>query len=165
PRQPLRGQAKHVHGLAFCPDGKTLASAGEDGAVRLWDWAKGTAAATLGVGKHHAHAVTVSADGKVLAAAVSGSGVARWSLPDRKELPPIDGAGMARGIALSPDGRAIATVHEDGTVKLWDGETGQPLAALRGHAKVVLGVAFAPDGQTIATAGSDGTVKRWSATR
>ena len=59
----------------------------------------------------------------------------------------------------------LATVHEDGTVKLFDTETGKQLATLKGHAKVVLAVAFAPDGKTIATAGSDGTVKRWAVRR
>ena len=77
----------------------------------------------------------------------------------------IDGAGMARAVAVAADSRTLATVHEDGTVKLFDNENGEPLATLKGHAKVVLAVAFAPDGKTIATAGSDGTVKRWAVGR
>jgi len=50
-------------------------------------------------------------------------------------------------------------------VKLWDNDTGDRLAVLKGHVKVVLGVAFAPDGKALATAGSDGTVKVWKVTR
>jgi WD40 repeat protein len=74
----------------------------------------------------------------------------------------FDGAGMSSGIAVSPDGRLLGTVHEDGTVKVWDAESRTLLAALKGHDKVVLGIAFAPDGKTLATAGGDGTVKRWA---
>jgi WD40 repeat protein len=157
----LQGHTKHVHGLAFLPDGKTLLSAGEDGSLRLWNWQDSTTEATIEVGKRHVHGIAVSADGKMVAAAVGGTGLRRWSLPDRRELPAIEGAGMARGVAISPDGKTLATVHEDGTVKLWDNDTGDRRAVLKGHVKVVLGVAFAPDGKTLATAGSDGTVKLW----
>src|SRR5439155_15508723 len=142
----LRGHTKPVHALAFFPDGKTLASGGEDGSLRLWDWAAGTQAGSLPAGQHHVHGLAVAPDGSALVAAVSGAGLRRWALPSREELPAIDGAGMARAVSVAADGRTLATVHEDGTVKLFDTETGKQLATLKGHAKVVLAVAFAPDG-------------------
>jgi WD40 repeat protein len=68
------------------------------------------------------------------------------------------------GVAFSPDGRTLATGSRDGTARLWDVATYQPLATLTGHiAKIaeVTAVAFSPDGRTLATASADHTVKLW----
>ena len=160
PPRTAKAHPKHVHALAFSPDGKRLATGGEEGAVKLFD------AATLGVlastrpDRHEVHGLAFAPDGLTLAAA-TGVGVRRFRTPGLVDLGPVAGTGMARGLAYSPDGAALGTAHEDGTVKVFDAATGAPLATLRGHARVVLGVAFAPDGRTLATAGGDRTVKRW----
>ncbi len=66
-------------------------------------------------------------------------------------------------ISYSPDGKQIASAGLDGTVKLWNTQTGQFLSSLRGHAGGVLGVSFGPDGKQIASASKDQTVKVWDA--
>jgi WD40 repeat protein len=82
----------------------------------------------------------------------------------RRELPGVSaGAGLARGIAFSPDGRLLATTHEDGSVKLWDASDGALLVTHRGHRGAALGVAFLTDGRRLLTAAADGTVKVWPA--
>jgi WD40 repeat protein len=156
----LTGHLKHVHAMLFTPDGKTLITGGEDGNLRFWDAATGSLVGNIPADKRHIHNLAVSADGKLLYAAVSGKGVKRWTLPDRKELTSFEAAGMSRGVAVSSNGRTLATVHEDGAVKLWDADSGSLVKELTGHKKVVLSVSFSMDG-TFATAGGDGTVKRW----
>ncbi|MFO0802018.1 MAG: WD40 repeat domain-containing protein [Gemmataceae bacterium] len=160
----MPGHAKHVHAIAFTPDGKTVISGGEDGSLRFWDGTTGAALASHAPDKRHTFNLVTSSDGKMLLASASGKGVKRWSLPDRKEMPPIDAAGMIRGVAISPDGRTLATVHEDGAVKTWDAETAAPLESHAGHQGAALAVAFSADG-TFFTAGGDGTVKRWRGRR
>ena len=71
--------------------------------------------------------------------------------------------GFVYGIALSPDGRRIATASQDETARVWDAATGLQLAVLRGNDDGVNAVAFGLDGTTIATAGLDGTVRTWDA--
>ena len=67
-------------------------------------------------------------------------------------------------VAVSPDGKILATGSFDKTVKLWDAATGKELRTLAGatgHTNLVLGVAFAPDGLTLATVSSDNSLKIW----
>ena len=79
--------------------------------------------------------------------------------------PLVTGTRPIRSIAVSPDGRTLATTHADGT-RLWAtarrGSSGQ---LLRGQAGGVNGVAFSSDGRTLATAGDDETVQLWDAAR
>lgn len=83
-----------------------------------------------------------------------------WSLIDRKDLGPIPGTGMAWSVDFSPDGRYLATAHEDGTVKLVT-PTGETIKRFRGHRGTATSVAFAPDGKSFLSAGADGTIRRW----
>jgi len=64
-------------------------------------------------------------------------------------------------VAYSPDDKLLATASDDGTVRLWDGDTHRLITTLRGHARCVNELAFAPNGQWLVTASCDQTVKFW----
>ncbi len=66
--------------------------------------------------------------------------------------------------AFSPDGNHIVTASEDGTARIWDAATGEPIGAvLKGHKGDVFSAAFSPDGNRIVTASGDGTARIWDA--
>lgn len=75
---------------------------------------------------------------------------------------------IPNAIAISPDGKAIATANSDRSVQLWDGATGAILHTFtqrfgwgQGHTDAVTAVAFHPEGDRLFTAGQDGTIQQW----
>src|SRR5207244_3643974 len=54
-------------------------------------------------------------------------------------------------IAYSPDGKRIATKSQDGTVKVWDAQTGHELLTFRNHPERAVSLAFSPDGNRLVT--------------
>jgi WD40 repeat protein len=65
--------------------------------------------------------------------------------------------------SLSPGGQEVASVGEDGTVKVWQIEQGKLLRTFEGHEGMAKTVAFSPNGRIIASSGTDKTIKLWSA--
>jgi WD40 repeat protein len=81
---------------------------------------------------------------------------------DGGQITELQTGGYAAGhVAVSPDGRRIASGLGDRTVRLWDAETGHLLDILRGHSDLVLDVAFSPDGHDLASASYDKTIRIW----
>jgi WD40 repeat protein len=71
------------------------------------------------------------------------------------------GPSTVSAVAVSPGGRHVVTGSGDGTVKVWDVDTGEITLTLRGHTPGVKCVAVSPDGRRVASGSSDGAVKVW----
>jgi WD40 repeat protein len=68
---------------------------------------------------------------------------------------------VVASIALTADGRTLASASYDATIKLWDLPALNETATLRGHTAGVYSVAFAPDGKTLASGSHDDTARLW----
>lgn len=112
---------------------------------------------------------------------------ARWGrkpkVPPPVSLPPLPSwpagrqihlpSGLANGLAISPDGRAIAAALSDQSVRLWDLANGDLIHTFGrrwglfgvGHHDAVMAVAFSPDGAILYSASRDGQLKAWELSR
>lgn len=167
-RAALTGHTQVVEGLAFSPDGRTLASCGWDNSVRLWDLSgvkSGMPADQPVILPHESvsFAVAFSPDGKRLVCGGQNS-LTIWSCESPQYEPLVRKEGTThRCVAFSPDGSTLAVGCDDGSVRLLDGETAEEWAVLRGHSDVVRSLAFSPDGSSLVSSGQDRQIMLWDA--
>lgn len=155
----IEGHDGGVQTVLFSPNGQTIATAGRDNTVKLWQ-TDGQPLLTLNGHRDVVWSVAFSPDGKTLASASRDRTVRLWDLKG-KELQVLQGHDSdVYSVAFSPNGQTLATASEDKTLRLWDRQ-GKLLQTVEGHRDRISSVAFSPDGQMLATASGDRTVKLW----
>jgi WD40 repeat protein len=119
----IAAHRKDVHGLAFAPDGRTLASVGgQSAAVWVWDSRTGELVRKLPGHRDRGRAIALSPDGKLVAAADDCNLVRVWRVPDGVPVAEIAVTRYrpykpAYDLAFLPDGRSLVTASEQ--VRLW----------------------------------------------
>jgi WD40 repeat protein len=147
--------------VAFAADGKTLATAGWDGTVRLWDTASGQERRRFPGPVTGLEAVAFAADGRTLAAGGQDGTVRLWDARTGNEAgPPGRNDNAVRSLAFAPDGKTVVTSGGDG-IRLWEAATGRLVRHVPADGwTTVLGPA--PDGRLLCGSG-DKDLRVWDA--
>ncbi len=160
-----KGHTGKVLGVAFSPDGRTLASGGHDKIIHLWDVWTGKSKKTLTEHTRGVSSVAFSPDGKILASGSWDDTVRLWDVSTGKLLKTIlTNHGVVCRVNFAPDGLILASSGDfgsDNTVRLWNVKTGKLKTTFEGHTGTVMSVVFSPDGKTLASGSGDHTVRLW----
>ncbi len=160
--------------LSFCPDGRRLAASSDDRTVTIWDTNTGGEVLTI-QDESDIQCMAFNSDGARLAAGLAtdkGDTVRVWDAATGRKLlslrghtkesterPIVPGGGstvraipVVQSVAFSRDGKWLTSGSGDGSVKVWECETGRELVSIQGDPNGVNGVAFSPDGTRLAVA-------------
>lgn len=172
--------------LTFSPDGRTVATAGADGTIRIFDAASAQDLGNPITASGYTFSLAFSPDGSKLAA-TSGNEVYVLDATTGRKLQTLNGEdadrdrkvrqdyrrqisdpglrGFARCLAWSPDGKILAVGYQARGIALWDVAGATVTKRLFGHTNWVLSLAWRPDGKQLASTAGDATVRFWDVNR
>ncbi len=160
------GHTSTVRALCYSTDGRHIVTGADDYQMRIWDAGSGRLLSksfdAAGV-ETTCWAVAVSPNGRRVASAFLNRIQIQDVASSRRRQILRGHAVRVYSLAYSPDGRRLASASKDGTVRLWDTDTGRELLRLSGHSDWVSTVAFGPRGRLLVSGSRDGTVRVWLA--
>jgi WD40 repeat protein len=172
------GVLSFFYALKFSPDGKFLAGvtlkASEDsdrdppwsrGSAVLWDVARGTKLDWLSDAARASTEFVFSQDSHKLVLGGNDGDIYVWDLLQKRQTGHFaTDASPILAMALSPNGKTLATAGQGVAIRQWDLATGKEVrGTIDSHRDQVAAAAFSPDGRMLATIGNDRTLRLWDA--
>ncbi|MFS8102736.1 hypothetical protein LFM09_36970 [Lentzea alba] len=166
----VKGHTDATSYALFRPDGKVMATVGDDKKIILWDLADPNHPAELGrvdAGDDATHHMVFSSDGTLLVTASWDGLIRLYDVHDPRN--PVEKAhvsghdGQVQAVQLTKDARTLVSAGKDGTVRVWTlSPSGATLVrTIEAHTDLVHNLALNAAGTVIASASWDGTAKLW----
>ena len=155
----MRGHGGVVRDVAFSPDGARLASASDDGTVRIWSVSTGKLERTLRGHAQSVVSVAFSPDGRRVASSGADGTIRVWPTDSGSPVILRGHEGLVASVAFDPTGRLLTSAGQDGTVRVWNASGGEALVTLYRHQGSAYAAQFSPDGRRVVSAGDPGTIR------
>lgn len=168
----LRGHSEAVWRAIFHPDNTRILTASADRTLKLWDRRSGDLLHTFTGHRHSIRAADISTDGLTMVSGSTDGELRVWNLRDSTlrhvlpNLPQPDPDGMGyissgvRDLIVVGTGQAVSA-HADGTLRLWDIDTGQQIMEVAAHDCTIEALARCPYAFHLLSAAADGSMKLW----
>jgi WD40 repeat protein len=167
--QTLKGHQANIGAIDVSPDGKIIASAGEDQTIKLWQRETGKLIYSFVGVNEPLQTLAISPNGKSIIAGGLDGRISQWQL-DTKQYKssffarvnaPDSHDGVILQLAFAANERFIVSASNDKTLRIWGYHTGELKRTLIGHEEAVNTCAISPDSQIIASGSDDKTIKLW----
>lgn len=155
----LEGHGGEVSALAFSPDSTMLASGEMYKKVKIWDVAAKKEVQMFSDIDGAITGLVFSTDGKRLFAGTKDNSVLVWTIGADAPAKKLPHNWALQDLAMSPNGKVLATIDDGGTIHLWDTATLKETKSMK-HADTARTIAFSADGNFIASGGGE-MVKLW----
>lgn len=156
---PIASNIKQLNQVSFSPDGKQLATAGEDGIIGLWDL-YGRQLHQLKKHKTGVNSLSFSLDGKYLASGDKNGQLCLWELSEYTVVK-CQEAHQSWVNSVNFSREYLATGGKDGIVRLWN-LRGEKIKEWSGNQGEIETLSFSPDGKYLATGGDNGKISIWN---
>ncbi|KIW32636.1 uncharacterized protein PV07_04166 [Cladophialophora immunda] len=162
----LEGHTERVNAVAFSAGGEKLASASDEGTIKIWDLGRVQCVQTLTEHSGGVAAVAFSKKSALLASASDDGTIKRWDADNGKCIQTLKihkiYTPRAHRVAFSPDGCHFVAFQNGDAVRIWNTSNGMCVLILEHHSQLY-SAALSFDGAKLASA-SDGTIKIWDST-
>lgn len=156
----VKAHTNRVLTVAFAGDNETFASGSDDAMLNIWNRHKDEPSRIFLKPATNVMSLAISPNVQTL---VSGGldGIKFWDLRTRRPLKELLRYQTIYSVAVSYDGRFLASGDKDGMIKIWDFYTADLVKTIKAHRGGVNVVVFTPDGEKLITGSYDSFIKIW----
>lgn len=150
-----------IYALAYSPDGKLLATGGTDKLVHFWNTDTWKELKTLRGHEGSLYSLRFSADGRAIVSCAADGTVRLWDIAAAKQQWSAVEPDYARCLAVSLDGKTVATGNVSGTLTIREASSGRELLRWKADRACLLSLAYSPDGKALASAVLLSEIRLW----